>query len=46
MPVVDSFNSKDSFLREYPLREFKQESKVPVLLGMNSGEGGLFAARE
>lgn len=45
MPVVDKFNGRNSFLTRYPLRDFKQESNVPVLLGLNSGEGGLFAAR-
>lgn len=47
MPVVDNFNTKtERFLTRYPLLDFKQESHVPVLVGMNSGEGGLFVARQ
>ncbi|VVC41621.1 Carboxylesterase type B, conserved site,Carboxylesterase, type B,Carboxylesterase type B [Cinara cedri] len=46
MPVVEQFNSKtEQFLSRYPLLDFNQESNVPVLIGMNSGEGGLFVAR-
>jgi len=46
MPVVENCDRKGSFLCKYPLLGFKQESEVPVLMGMNSGEGGIFAARE
>lgn len=47
MPVVDNFNTKtERFLTRFPLLDFKQESNVPVLMGMNSGEGGLFVARQ
>lgn len=45
MPVVENCDRKGSFLCKYPLLDFKQESEVPVLMGMNSGEGGIFAAR-
>ncbi|XP_022165688.1 esterase FE4-like [Myzus persicae] len=44
--VVEKCNKKkESFLCKYPLLDFKQISKVPVLIGMTSGEGGLFASR-
>lgn len=47
MPVVENCkNHKESFLCNYPLTNFKQESNVPVLMGMNSGEGGVFASRK
>jgi len=47
MPVVESCNSqKQSFLCNYPLLDFNQISKVPVLMGMNTGEGGIFASRK
>jgi len=46
MPVAESCSrKKESFLCNYPLIDFKQKSRVPVLIGMNSGEGGLFASR-
>lgn len=45
MPVVENCENKTGFLCNYPLINFKQESNVPILMGMNSGEGGLFAAR-
>ncbi|KAL5242170.1 hypothetical protein ACI65C_009580 [Semiaphis heraclei] len=46
MPVAENCNKKkESFLCKYPLLDFKQKSKVPVLIGMNSGEGGIFASR-
>ncbi|CAI6344926.1 unnamed protein product [Macrosiphum euphorbiae] len=46
MPVAENCNKKkESFLCKYPLLDFKQISKVPVLMGMNSGEGGLFASK-
>lgn len=45
-PVVEKCDkNKNSFLCNYPLKYFKQESLVPIIIGMNSGEGGLFAAR-
>jgi len=45
MPVAENCDSKkDSFICKYPLLDFEQISKVPVLIGMNSGEGGLFAS--
>lgn len=37
---------KDSFLCNYPLKYYKQESLVPIIIGMNSGEGGFFASRK
>jgi len=47
MPVVENCNRKEeSFLCKYPLLEFKKESEIPVLMGMNSGEGGIFVSRE
>lgn len=46
MPVVEQCQNNNGFLCKYPLVNFKQESNVPVLMGMNSGEGGLFAASE
>jgi len=47
MPVAESCNSKkESFLCNYPLLDFNQISKVPVLMGMNTGEGGIFASRK
>ncbi|XP_060877024.1 esterase FE4-like isoform X2 [Metopolophium dirhodum] len=46
MPVAEKCNcSKESFLCDYPLLYFEQLTKVPVLMGMNSGEGGIFASR-
>ncbi|XP_008180697.1 esterase FE4 [Acyrthosiphon pisum] len=46
MPVAENCNEKkESFLCKYPLLDFEQISKVPVLMGMNSGEGGIFASR-
>lgn len=45
MPVVENCENKTGFLCRHPLIDFKQESNVPILMGMNSGEGGLFAAR-
>lgn len=46
MPVVENCDKKESFLCKYPLRDFKEESAVPILMGMNTAEGGIFAARE
>jgi len=46
MPVVENCENKTGFLCKYPLTNFKQENNVPILMGMNSGEGGLFAASE
>jgi len=47
MPVAESCDrKKESFLCKYPLLDFKQISKVPVLMGMNTAEGGLFASRK
>jgi len=47
MPVVEKCNcSKESFLCDYPLLQFKQITIVPVLMGMNTGEGGVYASRE
>lgn len=46
-PVVEKCHeNKDSFLCNHPLKYFKQESLVPLIIGMNSGEGGLFASRK
>uniref|UniRef100_A0A2H8TEY6 Carboxylic ester hydrolase n=2 Tax=Melanaphis sacchari TaxID=742174 RepID=A0A2H8TEY6_9HEMI len=45
MPVVENCENKTGFLCKYPLLDFKQETNVPILMGMNSGEGGIFAAR-
>jgi len=44
--VENCAGQKESFLCKYPLLDFKQESKVPVLIGMNSAEGGIFASRK
>ncbi|VVC41625.1 Carboxylesterase type B, conserved site,Carboxylesterase, type B,Carboxylesterase type B [Cinara cedri] len=44
-PVVESCNSnQEAFLCNHPITEFKQESNVPTIIGLNSGEGGLFVA--
>ncbi|KAL4097011.1 hypothetical protein QTP88_021854 [Uroleucon formosanum] len=46
MPVAENCtDEKESFLCKYPLVDFEQISKVPVLMGMNPQEGGLFASR-
>lgn len=46
-PVVENCNNKnESFLCKYPLLGFTQETNVPILMGMNSGEGGIFASSE
>lgn len=45
LPVVEKCE-KSSFLCSYPLKNFEQESKVPVLIGMNTAEGGIFASRK
>lgn len=39
-------NEQNSFLCKNPLEYYKQMSLVPTIIGMNSGEGGLFASRE
>jgi len=45
MPVAENCNkNKEAFLCKYPSLDFEQISKVPVLMGMNSGEGGIFAS--
>jgi len=45
--VVEKCNEKkDSFLCNYPLKYYKQESLVPIIIGMTSGEGGIFASRK
>ncbi|XP_050430240.1 juvenile hormone esterase-like [Adelges cooleyi] len=41
-PVVESCNSDEAFLCRHPLTDFKQESHVPTIIGINSGEGGIF----
>lgn len=47
MPVLEnSTSNKESFLYDYPLLHFNQITKVPILMGMNSGEGGIYASRE
>lgn len=44
-PVVESCDSnQESFLCNHPFIGFKQESFVPTIIGLNSGEGGLFAS--
>lgn len=46
-PVVENCNNNnESFLCEYPLLDLTLKSNVPILMGMNSGEGGVLAARE
>jgi len=46
-PVVEKCRGNEySFLCNHPLKYYKQESLVPTIIGMNSGEGGLFASRE
>lgn len=45
-PVVENCDkNKNSFLCNYPLKYYKQESLVPTIVGMNSGEGGFFTSR-
>jgi len=44
-PVVESCDSnREGFLCNNPITDFKQETTVPTIVGLNSGEGGLFAA--
>lgn len=44
-PVVESCNSnQESFICKHPITDFKQESIVPTIIGMNTGEGGLFVS--
>lgn len=46
MPVPENCHNKTgSFLCQYPLHGFTQETNVPILMGMTSGEGGIFVAR-
>lgn len=44
--VEKCHGKKDSFLCNYPLKYYKQESLVPIIIGMNTAEGGLFASRK
>lgn len=45
MPVVENCDDKkQQFLCKYPPIDFKQESIVPVIIGMASSEGGYLAA--
>ncbi|VVC41619.1 Hypothetical protein CINCED_3A013561 [Cinara cedri] len=44
-PVVENCENKKGFLCHYPLLDFKQESNVPILMGLNTAEGGLIASR-
>lgn len=44
--VENCENRNESFLCKYPFDDFKQESNVPVLIGANSEEGGIFVARK
>uniref|UniRef100_A0A2S2QI72 Carboxylic ester hydrolase n=1 Tax=Sipha flava TaxID=143950 RepID=A0A2S2QI72_9HEMI len=37
--------NKNSFLCDYPMKYYKQESLVPTIIGLNSGEGGFFVSR-
>lgn len=44
-PVVeDCDSSHEAFLCHHPVYDFKQESFVPAIVGLNSAEGGLFVA--
>jgi hypothetical protein len=44
-PVIESCDSKEeAFICKNPIADFKQESMVPVVIGFNSGEGGIFAS--
>jgi len=44
-PVVESCDSnQESFLCNHPLIGFKQESFVPTIIGLNTGEGGIFVS--
>ncbi|XP_060847593.1 juvenile hormone esterase-like isoform X1 [Rhopalosiphum padi] len=44
-PVVESCDlNQESFLCNHPFTDFKQESFVPTIIGLNSDEGGVFAA--
>ncbi|XP_050531739.1 juvenile hormone esterase-like isoform X2 [Daktulosphaira vitifoliae] len=45
-PVVEKCDiDNKGFLCHHPLIEFKQESHVPAIIGINSAEGGLFVSR-
>lgn len=46
-PVVENCGSSaghEPFLCRHPIYDFKQESFVPAIVGLNSAEGGLFIA--
>ncbi|XP_060878022.1 juvenile hormone esterase-like isoform X1 [Metopolophium dirhodum] len=44
-PVVENCDSgQEAFLCHHPIYDFKQESFVPAIVGLNSAEGGLFVA--
>ncbi|XP_050428100.1 juvenile hormone esterase-like [Adelges cooleyi] len=44
-PVVERcVPGNNAFICHHPFIEFKQESHVPVIIGLNSAEGGLLAA--
>lgn len=45
--VVENCNSsKDAFLCHHPIYDFKQESYVPVIVGMNEAKGGFYVTRK
>lgn len=44
--VEKCHENKNAFLCHYPLKYYKQETLVPIIIGMNTGEGGFFASRE
>lgn len=47
-PVVENCDGggEDAFLCNHPVYDLKQESFVPVIIGLNSAEGGMFASRK
>lgn len=46
-PVVENCRSdQESFLCHHPIYDFKQESFVPAIIGMNSEEGGMHVTGE
>lgn len=46
-PVVESCGSnQESFLCNHPITDFKEESVVPTIVGLNSAEGGIYVASE
>lgn len=42
-PVVEKCG-KDAFICKNPITDYDQKTIVPTIVGLNSGEGGIFAA--